>query len=154
VAGGSARRRRTAGPLQRNKRFRLHCHQSAEIDAFSGGTSHTERRRSRADPDEENAMPDSQRFRDVLAGDPLLLTPEEAAKLLSVGRTTVYALIKAGDLHPVHIGRSCRLSRTELERYVGRLEAPQAGRAHRSTPRRPATAYQDGLFEPDAENSR
>ena len=74
-------------------------------------------------------MPDPQRSRDVLAADPLLLTPEEAAKLLSVGRTTVYALIKAGDLRPVHIGRSCRISRAELERYIRQLATrPQAVR--------------------------
>lgn len=54
----------------------------------------------------------------------LLLTPEEAATVLHVGRTTVYALMKAGELRPVHIGRSCRLSRAELERYVRHLEAP------------------------------
>jgi hypothetical protein len=30
--------------------------------------------------------------------------------------------MKAGQLRPVHIGRSCRLPRTELERYVGCLE--------------------------------
>ena len=56
----------------------------------------------------------------------LLLTPEEAARVLRVGRTTIYALMKGGDLHAVHIGRSCRLSRAELEQFVGRLEAPQA----------------------------
>src|SRR4051812_14732264 len=55
----------------------------------------------------------------------LLLTPEEAARLLRIGRTTVYALMKAGHLRPVHIGRSCRLARAELERYVNRLNAPE-----------------------------
>src|SRR3954449_13514675 len=54
----------------------------------------------------------------------LLLTPEEAARLLRIGRTTVYALMKAGDLRPVHIGRSCRLARAELERYVRMLQNP------------------------------
>ena len=62
-------------------------------------------------------------IRDTTATEALLLTPEEAADVLRVGRTTVYALIKAGELHSVHIGRSCRLSRTELERYVRGLEA-------------------------------
>jgi excisionase family DNA binding protein len=65
-----------------------------------------------------------QRLQDILADEPLLLTPEEAATLLRVGRTTVYALMKAGDLHAVHIGRSCRLPRAELQRYVDRLSAP------------------------------
>ena len=67
-------------------------------------------------------MGDPQPLRDVLAAEALLLTPEEAAHVLRVGRTTVYALMKAGELRPVHIGRSCRLSRAELERYVRRLE--------------------------------
>ena len=95
-------------------------------------------------------MPDPQRLRDVLAGDPLLLTPEEAAKLLSVGRTTVYALIKAGDLRPVHIGRSCRISRAELERYVRMLQnPPQAAPAQHHRRSQPKSANQSGLFDPD-----
>jgi excisionase family DNA binding protein len=86
-----------------------------------------------------------QPLRDVLAAEALLLTPEEAAHVLRVGRTTVYALMKAGELRPVHIGRSCRLSRAELERYVppprddwvrsaslaGRRVNPQARRSPR-----------------------
>ncbi|WP_448642860.1 helix-turn-helix domain-containing protein [Geodermatophilus sp. URMC 63] len=64
-----------------------------------------------------------QPLRDVLAGHRLLLTSEEAAKVLGVGRTTVYALMRRGDLRPVHIGRSCRISQAELDRYVRRLEA-------------------------------
>ncbi len=67
-------------------------------------------------------MGDPQPLRDVLAADPLLLTPEEAARVLRVGRTTIYALMKAGELRPIHIGRSCRLPRAELERYVRSLE--------------------------------
>jgi excisionase family DNA binding protein len=63
----------------------------------------------------------------VLVTDPLLLTPEEAAHVLRVGRTTIYALMMAGELRAIHIGRSCRLSRAELERYVRRLEAPGVG---------------------------
>jgi excisionase family DNA binding protein len=67
-------------------------------------------------------MADPQQLRDVLVDNPLLVTAEEAATLLSISRTTVYTLIKAGALRPVHIGRSCRLSRTELLRYVDQLE--------------------------------
>ncbi|SHN87558.1 transcriptional regulator, AlpA family [Geodermatophilus obscurus] len=90
-------------------------------------------------------MGDMQRPREPVSSDPLLLTPEEAATVLRLGRTTVYALMKAGELRAVHIGRSCRLSRAELERYVRRLEAP------RTTPRAPrrtrATTDQRELFE-------
>jgi excisionase family DNA binding protein len=68
-------------------------------------------------------MGDSQPLRDVMVADRLLLTPEEAAKVLRIGRTTVYALIKSEELRAVHIGRSCRISQAEVERYVRRLEA-------------------------------
>ena len=71
-------------------------------------------------------MGDPQPLRDIMAGRRLLLTPEEAAKVLRVGRTTVYALMKSRELRAVHIGRSCRISQAEVERYVRRLEAPPA----------------------------
>jgi excisionase family DNA binding protein len=82
----------------------------------------------------------------------LLLTPEEAARLLRIGRTTVYALMKAGDLRPVHIGRSCRLARAELERYVNRLHAPEPTELRRPRPRRRTDTDQRGLFEVDGES--
>jgi excisionase family DNA binding protein len=66
-----------------------------------------------------------------LTKDQLLLTPEEAARVLRVGRTTVYALMKIGELRAVYIGRSCRLPAAELERYVGRLETRRPDREHR-----------------------
>ena len=69
-------------------------------------------------------MAKPERLRDVLSSERLLLTPEEAAEVLRLGRTTVYALMKSGDLRAVHIGRCCRLSRAELERYVRQLEDP------------------------------
>lgn len=53
----------------------------------------------------------------------LLLTTVQAGRVLSVGRTTIYRLLKTGELHAVHVGNSCRISWAELERYVGRLDA-------------------------------
>jgi excisionase family DNA binding protein len=93
-------------------------------------------------------MTEAKRPRDAGAAESLLLTPEEAATLLRVGRTTVYALMKAGDLRPVHIGRSCRLARAELERYVRMLENPVAPAQHRRRSQ-PKSANQSGLFDPD-----
>jgi excisionase family DNA binding protein len=92
-------------------------------------------------------MGDPQPRRDVLAADVLLLTPEEAAQVLRVGRTTIYALMKAGELRPVHIGRSCRLSRAELERYVRRLETPPPSAPARARRHRRTSTNQRGLFE-------
>ena len=61
-------------------------------------------------------MGDPQPLRDVLAATVLLVTPEEAAQVLRIGRTTIYALMKVDELRPVLIGRSCRLARAEPER--------------------------------------
>jgi excisionase family DNA binding protein len=95
-------------------------------------------------------MTEADRPRDEGAAESLLLTPEEAATLLRIGRTTVYALMKAGDLRSVHIGRSCRLVRAELERYVrGLQKPPQAAPAHHRLRGEPKTANQSGLFDPD-----
>lgn len=91
-------------------------------------------------------MADEQRGQDEPVNDRLLLTPEEAAQVLRLGRTTIYALMKAGDLRAVHIGRSCRISRAELERYVRRLETSQPipSRSRAGTRKR---TNQGGLFE-------
>lgn len=59
----------------------------------------------------------------VVVESPLLLTPSEAAKALSISRTTLYSLMSGGSIRPVHIGRSCRVSTAELQRYVDRLQA-------------------------------
>jgi excisionase family DNA binding protein len=78
-------------------------------------------------------MNDPEPLQDVLAHSRLLLTAEEAATVLRIGRTTVYALMKADDLHQVHIGRSCRLARAELERYVHQRRRPRRPRRWRRT---------------------
>ncbi len=92
-------------------------------------------------------MADPRRMRAVPTNDPLLLTPDEADEVLRVGRTTVYALIKAGALRPVHIGRSCRISCAALERYVRPLEAPSPSASSRPGRRRRTPTDQRGLFE-------
>lgn len=65
----------------------------------------------------------------------LLLTTVQAAKVLGIGRTTVYELMKVRDLHPVHVGRSCRISWAELERYISRLEGDHPAEATASAGR-------------------
>ncbi len=56
----------------------------------------------------------------VAAVMPLLLTIPQAARVLAIGRTTVYELIKARDLEPVHIGRSTRIPVESLQDFVDR----------------------------------
>ena len=52
---------------------------------------------------------------------PWLVSVEEAAGLLGIGRTTLYELIRRGDVRPIRIGRCVRIPRRELEEFVERL---------------------------------
>jgi excisionase family DNA binding protein len=60
-----------------------------------------------------------------LADDLTLLTVEEAARRLSVGRTTFYALLKEGEIASVQIGRLRRIPAEALIDYAARLIAKQ-----------------------------
>ncbi|PZA22329.1 helix-turn-helix domain-containing protein [Modestobacter versicolor] len=82
------------------------------------------------------------------SSDRLLLTTGEAADVLGVGRTTVYALIKEGQLRPVHIGPSCRISCAEIERYVSLLDAPPPADPGRPRRRRPTPVDEPALSPP------
>lgn len=53
----------------------------------------------------------------------LLLTVEEAAKRLGVGRTLMYALVKDGEVESVQIGRLRRIPADALFRYLEQLRA-------------------------------
>lgn len=48
----------------------------------------------------------------------LLLRPEEAAAMLGLSRTTIYELLRAGELQTVHIGRATRIPARELRRWI------------------------------------
>jgi excisionase family DNA binding protein len=51
----------------------------------------------------------------------LLLTIAEAARMLAVGRTTLYNLIDRGELETVLIGRARRVPIAAVAGFVGRL---------------------------------
>lgn len=53
--------------------------------------------------------------------DPLLVTVEEAARLLRVGRTLIYQQVRRGTLPSVRVGRCRRIAIVDLERYVDHL---------------------------------
>ena len=52
----------------------------------------------------------------------LLLTVPEAARVLGIGRSTVYELVARGDLAFVHIGRSSRVPVAAIAAYIDRLQ--------------------------------
>ena len=65
----------------------------------------------------------------LIPDDQLLVTPEEAARRLSVGRTTIYELMSSGELQSVNIGRCRRVPVSSLSSFVSKLVgSPVVGR--------------------------
>lgn len=56
--------------------------------------------------------------RDIPLSQRLLLRPEEAAAVLGLGRSTIYELLRAGELPSVHIGRATRIPAQALQRWI------------------------------------
>jgi excisionase family DNA binding protein len=54
-----------------------------------------------------------------------LLSVEAAAERLSIGRTTMYALLKRGEITSIRIGRLRRIPTTALTTYTTRLITEQ-----------------------------
>ncbi|GGM82270.1 hypothetical protein GCM10012275_61120 [Longimycelium tulufanense] len=56
----------------------------------------------------------------------LLLSVEDAAARLDIGRTTMFALIKSGEIASVRIGRLRRVPMDALRAYLRRLAEQHA----------------------------
>jgi len=54
--------------------------------------------------------------------DQLLFKIEEAAKVLGTSRSTVYRLMTSGQLVSIRVGRSRRVTRQALERFVKAMD--------------------------------
>ena len=59
-------------------------------------------------------------------GPPMLLRPEEAAKMLGLGRSKIFQMLAAGDLPVVRIGRSVRVPSDELRDWIRRRAEQEA----------------------------
>jgi excisionase family DNA binding protein len=57
----------------------------------------------------------------------VLLTPEEAAQRLALSRTTIYELIRTGELRSVKVGRARRIPVAALGEFVNGLFDPDPG---------------------------
>ncbi|GAA3552547.1 hypothetical protein GCM10022222_40220 [Amycolatopsis ultiminotia] len=54
-----------------------------------------------------------------------LFSIEAAAQRLSIGRTTMYGLIRAGDIETIRIGRLRRVSASAIAEYIAKITAAQ-----------------------------
>ncbi len=61
-----------------------------------------------------------------------LLTIPEAARVLSIGRSTLYELIAEGRVEVVHIGRSARVTVSALVEFVRSLSSSVSAPAYAS----------------------
>jgi excisionase family DNA binding protein len=63
--------------------------------------------------------------------EPLLITMEDAARRLSVGRTLIYEQVRRGKLPSIRVGRCRRIALIDLERFVEHLREDASQRAFR-----------------------
>ncbi|MEY9904373.1 excisionase family DNA binding protein [Catenulispora sp. MAP12-49] len=55
----------------------------------------------------------------------IMLTVEQAAESIGIGRTTMFGLLKLGDIESVRVGRLRRVPVDAIEAYKARLMAEQ-----------------------------
>jgi excisionase family DNA binding protein len=58
----------------------------------------------------------------IEANVPVMFDIKTVAKILSVSRSTVYQLLKSGELKAVRVGRVRRVSQNQLVEYIMKLE--------------------------------
>lgn len=56
-------------------------------------------------------------------GEQILFTVEQTSHYLQISRATIYKLFRSGDLIPLKIGNSTRVSERAINRYVNLLES-------------------------------
>lgn len=68
----------------------------------------------------------------------LLLRPEEVAGILGLGRSTIYELLRTGELSAVHIGRATRIPARDLHQWIDQhnsvKDTTDAGDSRHSAP--------------------
>jgi excisionase family DNA binding protein len=67
-----------------------------------------------------NGTDSGERGLDAAGIAPVLLTVAQAAQALAIGRTTLYELIRGGELEVIRIGRSTRVPVDAIDTYVDR----------------------------------
>jgi len=77
--------------------------------------------------------------------EPLLLKAGDVAKLLGLGRSKVFAMLAVGELPVIRIGRSVRVPRAALERWVVEHTQDANSRSEDAGPRFAGAEDRDGV---------
>jgi excisionase family DNA binding protein len=73
----------------------------------------------------QTELQESQMDDQTMNSDVRLFHVEDAAQILSIGRTKTYELIAQGKLHAIHLGRVTRISSREIDRFVRSVDRPE-----------------------------
>jgi Helix-turn-helix domain len=68
--------------------------------------------------------------------EPFIVKPRDARRLLSVGQTTLYQLLKTGELESFLDGRSRKITVDSIRRYIARRLTLAVSQTEDSGPRR------------------
>ena len=49
---------------------------------------------------------------------PLVMTPAEAAQAIGIGKNSIYALLRSGELGSIRVGKLIKIPRAALEEYL------------------------------------
>ena len=63
----------------------------------------------------------------IEANVPVMFDMKTVSRILSVSRSTVYQLLKSGELKAVRVGRVRRVSQNQLVEYIMKLEETEDG---------------------------
>lgn len=80
-------------------------------------------------------------------------TPEEVARLLKVSKQTVWAWTRSGELGSLRLGRSVRVPRSALERFLQRADSNNEEQG-KSEPVASQVRWREAIARADALRSR
>ena len=93
------------------------------MSQLSTGLSHREKR--------------ARAFARTVAITPLAVSPQEAGRLLGLGLSRIYKLLRAGELESYEDGRARRIPMASIHAHIARRLAASADRWHQMNPRPP-----------------
>lgn len=67
-------------------------------------------------------VPPRQSFHASLCPAKIALSVDETARVLSIGRTTLYGLVKTGEIRATKIGRKTLFLKADIDAFLNRLQ--------------------------------